>query len=282
MIQHLKATSEGSKIARNMHGKVAKMQTPPPLHYTHAIVRPPGDSFRRAISETGKSPDPIKARRQHAEYCQALQTAGLELHVLPADEHFPDSCFMQDPALVLGGHAIIGRMAASSRQGEEDGVAETLASFFPLARISSPGTLEGGDILPLPEGVFVGLTARTNQSGIDQLRDLLAPLGIPVTGVTVTRYLHLLTGTTYLGRGVFLALEDFLDDPFMQGKESIAVPLEHAHAANALGLDNYVILPVGHPKVAAEIQARGFEVLEVPLGEFAKADGGATCLSLVW
>ena len=258
------------------------MQTPQPLHYTDAIVRPPGDSFRSAISETGQMPDPILARRQHEEYCRALQTAGLELHLLPPDEQFPDSCFMQDPALVIEGKAVIGRLSATTRQGEEESVAEVLAGFFPVTRIKSPGTLEGGDILPLPEGVFAGITARTNPSGIDQLREMLAPLGIPVTGVPVTKYLHLLTGTTYLGRGIFLALEDFLDDPFMLGKECISVPLDHAHAANALGIGDYVILPAGHPKVAEHIRARGFEVLEVPLFEFAKADGGSTCLSLVW
>jgi dimethylargininase len=258
------------------------MSTTTPLNYTRAIVRPPGHSFRKAISHTGQVPDPIQARHQHAEYCQALHTAGLELHVLPADERFPDSCFMQDPALVIGGQAIIGRMAALARQGEEESVAEALEGYFPLVRILSPGTLEGGDILVLPEGVFAGLTARTNTSGLEQLRKILAPLGLPVNGVPVKKYLHLLTATTYLGRGIFLALEDFFEDPFMQGKECITVPLKHSHAANALGIGDYVILPAGHPVVAAAIRARGFEVLDVPLDEFAKADGGATCLSLVW
>jgi dimethylargininase len=270
------------RLAPGWLQKVFAMSTPPSLGYTHAIVRPPGDSFRQAISETGQAPDPLKALRQHAEYCQALQTAGLELEILPPDERFPDSCFMQDPGLVIAGRVIIGRMGAPSRQGEEDAVAHALAGRFSIDRIVSPGTLEGGDILVLPEGVFAGLTARTNQAGVDQLKQFLAPAGLSVSGVPVTQYLHLLTGTTYLGRGVFLALEDFIDDPLMVGKEAIRVPLEHAHAANALGIGNFVILPSGHPEVATEIRARGFEVLETPLTEFAKADGGATCLSLVW
>lgn len=258
------------------------MSTPPLLNYTHAIVRPPGDSFRRAINETGQSPDPLNALRQHAEYCQALQTAGLELEILPPDERFPDSCFMQDPGLIIAGKAIIGRMGAPSRQGEEIALAQVLARRFPMDQIGSPATLEGGDILVLPEGIFVGLTARTNQAGVKQLEQILAPTGLSVTGVPVEKYLHLLSGATYLGRGVFLAREDFLDDPFMMGKDAIRVPAEHAHAANALGIGNHVILPSGHPFVAAEIRARGFDVLETPLTEFAKADGGATCLSLVW
>jgi dimethylargininase len=258
------------------------MSMPSVLGYTHAIVRPPGESFRLAISEMGQSPDPLNALRQHAEYCQALQTAGLDLEILPPDERFPDSCFMQDPGLVIAGRAIIGRMGASSRQGEEDHLAQVLAGRFSLDRIVSPATLEGGDILILPDGVFAGLTARTNQAGIDQLRQILIPSGLSVIGVPVTKYLHLLSGTTYLGKGVFLAREDFLEDPFMAGKDAIRVPIEHAHAANALAIGEYVVLPAGHPAVAAEIRSRGFDVLETPLTEFAKADGGATCLSLVW
>jgi dimethylargininase len=42
-----------------------------------------------------------------------------------------------------------------------------------------------------------------------------------------------------------------------------------------------VLLPAGYPFTAAEIGSWGFEVLPVPLSEFAKADGGATCLSLL-
>lgn len=258
------------------------MSTSRPLVYSHAIVRPPGDSFRRAISETGESPDPLIALRQHAEYCQALKTAGLKLDILPPDERFPDSCFMQDPGLVIAGRAIVSRMGAPSRQGEEEALVQVLARRFPLDRIVFPATLEGGDVLVLPDGVYVGQTARTNQEGIDQLRKILLPVGLTVTGVRVRKYLHLLTGATYLGRGVFLAREDFCDDPFMSGRDAIRVPIEHAHAANALGTGDYVIMPAGHPGVATEIRGRGFEVLETPLTEFAKADGGATCLALVW
>ena len=258
------------------------MFTPRPLNYSHALVRPPGDSFRRAISETGQSPDPLNALRQHAEYCQALKTAGLKLDILPPDERFPDSCFMQDPGMIIAGRAIVGRMGAPGRQGEEEALVQVLGRRFPLDRIVFPATLEGGDVLVLPEGVFVGVTARTNQEGIDQLSKILLPNGLTVIGVRVRKYLHLLTGTTYLGRGVFLAREDFMDDPFMAGKDAICVPVEHAHAANALGIGDTVVMPAGHPGVAAEIRGRGFEVLETPLTEFAKADGGATCLALAW
>ena len=92
----------------------------------HALVRPPGVSFARAISTSGAAIDVALAQAQHAEYCQALAAAGVQVEVLPPDERYPDSCFMQDPALVIEGVAIIARPAAASRQGEEAAAVERL------------------------------------------------------------------------------------------------------------------------------------------------------------
>ena len=84
----------------------------------HALVRPPGESFVRAISTSGAAIDVALARAQHAEYRQALAAAGVQVEVLPPDERYPDSCFMQDPALVIAGMAIIARPGAASRRGK--------------------------------------------------------------------------------------------------------------------------------------------------------------------
>src|SRR5512142_118424 len=103
---------------------------------TRALVRPPGASFVSAISSSGAAIDAALARTQHAIYRQALEAAGLAVTVMPADERFPDSCFMQDPALVVGGQAIVCRLAAASRHGEEAAVAAALvAAGFSPARI---------------------------------------------------------------------------------------------------------------------------------------------------
>ncbi len=96
----------------------------------HALVRPPGESFVRAISTSGAAIDVALARAQHAEYRQALAAAGVEVEVLPSDERYPDSCFMQDPALVIAGTAIIARPGAASRQGEEDAVSRGVGRAF--------------------------------------------------------------------------------------------------------------------------------------------------------
>ncbi len=248
-----------------------------------ALVRAPGASFVRAISSSGAAIDVALARRQHAEYCQALAAAGVTVDALPPDERFPDSCFMQDPAMVIAGRAIVGRMGAASRRGEEAQAAQALVERgLTPEHIAAPGTLEGGDVLILPETVLVGQTARSNPAGIAQLAAVLAPSGLPVRGVPVTGYLHLLSAVAYWGHSTLLAAAEFVDYPAFAGLDIIPVAPADIYAVNALAAGTSVILPAGYPRVAQDLIAHGFTVLPVSTGEFAKADGGVTCLSLVW
>lgn len=249
---------------------------------TRALVRPPGDSYVRAISSRQLPIDVGLAREQQRQYCQALQAAGLAVEALLPDERFPDSCFMQDTALVIGGQAVIARLGARSRSGEEEDVADRLKEIFPLARITSPGTLEGGDVLVLPGRACVGQSGRTNAKGIEQLQGILEPRGIQVTPIPVRGYLHLLTAVSYLGQNLLLAMEDFAAEEAFAGYDFIMVPEAEAYAANVLAVGESIIMPAGFPRVEAHLRARGLTVLPVPLSQFEAADGGATCLALVW
>ena len=265
---------------------------------SHALVRPPGASFAQAISSSQAVIDVALAQAQHAEYRQALAEAGVAVEVLPPDERYPDSCFMQDPAMVIAGRAIINRPGAASRRGEEGALVELLAARFPTTRIVAPGTLEGGDVLILPDRVVVGRSDRTNRAGIAQLVVALADLtsppwleglpnlsglaGLPVLEAPVAGYLHLLSAVTHLGDGTLLAVEDFDLPPALAGFPVLRVPADEGYACNALGIGDKVILPAGYPKTAATLKAHGYDVLLVPTTEFAKADGGVTCLALAW
>jgi dimethylargininase len=250
---------------------------------SHALVRPPGPSFARAISSSQAVIDVALAQAQHAEYCEALAEAGLTVESLPADERYPDGCFMQDPAMVIRGRAIINRPGAASRLGEEESLAEILAVRFPATRIVAPGTVEGGDVMVLPDRVLVGRSGRTNRAGIAQLVVALSdPPGLPVLEVPMTGYLHLLSAASYLGDDTILAAEDYADHPFFARMRVLRVPPAEVYAVNTLAIGDRVIVPAGYPQVAVLLRANGFTLLPVPVSEFAKADGGVTCLSLVW
>jgi dimethylargininase len=220
------------------------------------------------------------AREQHASYCAALRRAGLDLIELPPDEDHPDACFVQDMAVPFGHVAVVGRPGAPSREGELPAVRHALQEHMRLYDIQPPGTLEGGDVLVIGTRIYVGLSARTNRAGYAQLREVLELEGAAVEALSVPESLHLLSDCTYLGRGVLLALSTWVDHPAFAGLDVLQVPPEEAYAANALAIGQHVIAPDGYPQVAEMMSQRGFEVLLVHLSEFAKADGGATCLAL--
>ena len=247
-----------------------------------AIVRPPGDSYSAAISEQAPRPviDVPLARRQHAEYCAALREAGVQLLELPPDEGHPDACFVQDTAVPFGDLAVVCRFGIESRQGEQDEIQRVLQQWVRVAQVRPPATLEGGDVLILGSRIYVGLSPRTNRAGYAQLRDLLEQEGAAVDALKVPEGLHLLSGCTYLGRGVLLVTDVYADSPEFAGLDLIHVPAGEAYAANVLAVGDSVVAPAGYPLTMSAIKDRGFKVLQVPLSEFAKADGGATCLAL--
>ncbi|NLE76088.1 MAG: hypothetical protein GX605_04980 [Chloroflexi bacterium] len=257
-------------------------EVPPPP--THALVRPPGARFAQALtSQTPRLPiDVARARSQHQAYVQALGALGLQVHPLAPDDDYPDACFVQDTAVVLGVLAVVCRLGAPSRQGEEAAVAQALASHLRLARIEPPGTLEGGDVLRVGRRLFVGLSGRSNRQGIAQLEALAAPLGLAVTAAPVGAGLHLLSGCTYLGRGMLLATGAQAALPQFLDLEILCVPHEEAWGANCLVVGDQVLLPDDCPRLRQLLAQRGFRVLGVPMSEFAKADGGLTCLSVLW
>ncbi|VFT23091.1 N-Dimethylarginine dimethylaminohydrolase [Pseudomonas aeruginosa] len=80
--------------------------------FKHIIARTPARSLVDGLtsSHLGK-PDYAKALEQHNAYIRALQTCDVDITLLPPDERFPDSVFVEDPVLCTSRCAIITRPA---------------------------------------------------------------------------------------------------------------------------------------------------------------------------
>jgi dimethylargininase len=226
--------------------------------------------------------DLSKAREQHRAYEQLLEKKGARLISLPAEPALPDSMFVEDPAIVLDGLAVILPLGTKSRQPEAESLAKALAPFRKLAYIAAPGSIEGGDVLRINRTLYVGLTTRTNSEGIRQLGEILAPNNYKVVGVTVTGCLHLKSAVTYLGRNTLLANRPWFDATPFAGYDWIDVAPEEPHAANALALADTVIFPASFPRTRAKIEAAGFHVTPIDISELQKAESGLTCSSLLF
>jgi dimethylargininase len=255
------------------------------MKFTRAIVRPPCATFANGLtSATLGKPDFNEALRQHAAYCAALQRCGLTLTRLDADDDFPDSTFVEDPAVLTKNLAILTNPGAPSRNGEVAGIARALTPFYSrIARIESPATVDGGDVCQADDHFFIGLSERTNLEGGRQLSEILGSEGFTSSILDIrnsSTVLHLKTGMTYLGDRRIIALEEIAEHPALANYDVIRVTAAESYAANLLRINDYVILADGFPGVAAAVRDLGQTTLSLNMSEFRKMDGSLTCLSL--
>ena len=85
--------------------------------FTNVIVRKPGKSLCNGITSAPELGQPIyeRAVEEHDDYIAALKQCGVEVTELPALEEYPDSCFVEDPAVITRCGAIITNPGADSR-----------------------------------------------------------------------------------------------------------------------------------------------------------------------
>jgi len=247
----------------------------------HAIVRPVPDSYDRCIRTNREKIDVALAKRQHAEYCQALQKLGLSLAWIRGDNALPDSCFVEDTAVVFGEKAVICNMRVKSRANEVAEVAKAMSELKETYRIKPPATIDGGDVLRVEDRVLVGISARTNLHAASQLKKILENSGMKVVPVKVHKVLHLKSACTYLGNGVVILSKGCFDTKVLQGLGKIFVPKGEEYAADCLAVNGTVLIAKGHAETRKLVEKEGFRVEELEISEFRKGDGALTCLSIL-
>lgn len=252
------------------------------MNFKQAIVRRPAPSVVKGISDNslGK-PVYEKALEQHNKYVETLEECGLDVTILEPDNKYPDSTFVEDPAVLTDKCAIITNLGAESRKGEQDKIKEVLSKHYQnIEQIDPPATIEGGDVMQIKDKFYIGLSNRTNQKGADQFIKKLKKYGYEGIKVPFEGVLHLKTGVTYLGDKTMVASEELADHPLFADFEIIEVSPEEKHAANCIRINDFVIIPAGNPKVQRKIEEAGFNIKTVDISEFKKIDGGLSCLSL--
>jgi dimethylargininase len=226
--------------------------------------------------------DSAKANEQHRQYQALLGKLGAKVIALPSEPDYPDSVFVEDPAVVVDEVAIMTRMGAASRRGESESLARALETYRPLRWLREPATLEGGDVMRIGRTLYVGLSHRTNQAGIDQLTAELGPLGYSVVPVAVRGALHLKSACCSLGDGAILANREWLDlEPLAQFRIVDVAPQEE-RAANVLSVGGSVIVPASFPETAEILVRAGLKVRTLDVSELMKAEAGVTCCSLLF
>jgi len=226
--------------------------------------------------------DVAKAMAQHKAYQDCLAGLGVRIVSLPAEPELPDAVFVEDPAFVVDEVAVISIMEAPSRRPEARSLADALSPYRPIKFLAEPATLDGGDVLRAGRSAFVGLSQRTNRDALSQLSDLLRPYDYQVQAVEVRGCLHLKSACSHIGNNTILVNRSLIDAEQLRGFELIDVAENEPAAANALLVNEVVIMPDSFPRTRALLEERGYRVQTIDMSELQKAEAGVTCCSVIF
>jgi dimethylargininase len=268
------------------------------------LMRRPGKSLLAADAAEwhyGPTFHGEKAITQYAKFASLVEKSGAEiLWMEDAGDGLADSMFTHDPSLMTDEGAIILRMGKRLRvpEGKMHEDAYKDAGIPILGRIKAPGTVEGGDCVWVDARTLaIGRGIRSNQAGIEQMAEILKPLGVTVLGFDLPLWqgeeacLHLMSVISPLADDLALVHAPLLPAAFYQllrerGIKLIVAPAEEFAASNGLNLNvlptspKHVIMVDGFPltKAAMEVEGCVVETFEADALCIA-CEGGPTCLT---
>jgi N-dimethylarginine dimethylaminohydrolase len=233
--------------------------------------------------------DRSRAREQWvALYRTLVETVGVEVELVPPVEDLPDFVFTANAGLVYGSAFVPSRFRHLERAREEP----HWQGWFTRRGYTVVGLppnvhFEGeGDVLRCGEALIGGYRFRSDRAALTALGELL-PTEVLALELADPWFYHLdtclcpLTDKTvlYYPEALTPAARKAVSERF---PDAVPVEAEEAYrfVCNSVVVGEHVVMSPGCPLAREAVQARGYTVHEVEVGEFLKAGGGAKCLAL--
>ncbi|GEP37444.1 amidinotransferase [Nocardioides psychrotolerans] len=245
-------------------------------------------------------PDPALAMEQWQSMVATLRGLGARVDVVPQRPDAPDMVYAMnlglalvrptDPGSPAQRHVVMSHMRYAQRR-METGSAQAwfAAQGYATSYVGSEGVgahLEAGDAFAFGDALVVGYGPRTEELA---LKHLAGDLGIRVRGLRITHpgMYHLDLAFCPLDERRAIVCPSALDDASARAlMELVPEPLVLTEqealttfAANSVVVDRTIVMPACPPRVRAQLEAWGFEVVVVDVGEFHKGGGSIRCLT---
>ena len=249
--------------------------------FKNAIIRQPNKSIQNGLSSQNLHPQYEIIAEEHSNYINAMEEAGLQIQLLESLEEYPDSIFVEDPALTYKSNVIILNPFDPSRNGEKNIIENEIKHLFNNILFVEDGFVEGGDILNINNHFIIGLSNRTNQLGAKNLSTILQGLGATVEICkTPDDILHFKSECSVIDDDTILVSNKMAQLDYLKSNyHLIELPLGEEGAANSLRINDKLLLPDGFEK-AEEILSKKYTIIKVKVDEIAKVDAGLSCMSL--
>lgn len=243
-------------------------------------------------------PDFDKAMAEYAGFRSLIEAHATEVLCFPRNDSVSiDAIYCRDASIATDHGMILCRMGKTTRVKEP----ELHAAFYKqnnipiLGSISSPGTLEGGDVAWLNETTLaVGHTYRTNTEGIRQLDQMLAPYGIQLVVVDLPHYkgpsdvFHLMSVLSPVDVDLAVVYSPLIPISFRNQLINMGFKLVEVtdKEFETMGCNVLAVAPrkcivlEGNTATKAALKKAGCEVLSYKGREISvKGGGGPTCLA---
>ena len=252
-------------------------------HFKNAIIRKPNKSIQNGLSSQNLHPDYEIIAEEHRNYIKAINESGLKINLLESLEEYPDSIFVEDPALTYKSNIIILNPSNPTRNGEKYIIKNEITHLFDNILLIEDGFIEGGDILNINNHFIIGLSHRTNKLGADNLSIILQSLGATVEICkTPIDILHFKSECSILDDDIILVSNKMAQLDYLKSNyHLIELPIGEEGAANALRINDKLLLPDGFDK-AEDMLSKKYNIIKVKVDEIAKVDAGLSCMSLRW
>lgn len=251
--------------------------------FKNALIRKPSVSITNAISSNNIKPNYQKIFDEHRQYAESLISLKINVHSLDALENFPDSIFVEDPALAYDNNFILLRPGTQSRFGETADLSKNIKNYFKKILFTENGKVEGGDILRINNHFIIGLSDRTNKEGAENLSYILKSLGASVEiSSTPKDILHFKSDCSLIDENTILLTKRMNKlDIFNKKYNLIEVPEGEEIAANSLRINKHLLIAKGYKKTE-ELLSKNYSLILLEVSEITKVDAGLSCMSIRW
>jgi len=259
-------------------------------------VRPPSPRGDFTAAHWATPVDFDRLTAQHAAFTDLLSQVGCDVLVLDSVDDMPDAIFTYDPVFVVPSGVIELRGAKPVRAGEPPLLSMELqrAGIPLLGALRAPATADGGDMFWLDRSTLaIGRSYRTNQAAVDQITEMLAPIGVSVERFDLPHdqgpefCLHLMSVVSPVRDDLAVVYERLAPVSLLQalrarGIATICVPEEDyaSLGCNVLTIrPGEVVLARGNNATAKLLRDQGVTVHMYDASEINKGEGGPTCLT---
>jgi N-dimethylarginine dimethylaminohydrolase len=241
-----------------------------------------------------QQPDPVRAREQWLVLVESLLGVGADVEVLEQRPDAPDMVYAMNLGLVVNRseqerRVVMSHMRYAERRMEVRTAQPWFADHgFATSFVGRDGVgahFEAGDAFAYADSLVVGYGPRTEELG---LKHLATELDVRVRGLRITHpgMYHLDLAFCPLDDTRAMVCPSALDDDSAKAllalvPEPLVLSEEEAltFCANSVVVGRTVLMPACPPRVRAQLEAWGFDVVMVEVGEFHKGGGSIRCLT---